>query len=319
MHMHHSTKCSETESESKVILLVGGHNNLGHALVNEMTGLYCLWERGLLEKSVLQEIWVGNHDFFGIREFLDPVSSRSRSRNVGNMKTTIHGYAGKGILFGFHFYRILTDFLQFYLDDFIPRIQQLHSPFVNTSLCPFNEEEPSPVILIVLRCGVHEDPQQVDKITRIIDRILGICPDARFVLEGFFLNHRHDWETLEVGYRERCGAQDMLETYRRVEKEIVERCHLSDKNYRSTIGMHIHEALAYHKTVSWGIFNVGSASTIGCWMSRIRGIEFGREDTERYREMDLVFHEDHPELVYKRTLELEDIDGFITLTSSKLD
>jgi hypothetical protein len=83
--------------------------------------------------------------------------------------------------------------------------------------------------------------------------------------------------------------------------------------------MHIHEALAYHKTVSWGIFNVGSASTIGCWISRIRGIEFGREDTERYREMDLVFHEDHPELVYKPTLELEDIDGFITMTSAKLD
>jgi hypothetical protein len=293
------------KEKNKIILLVAGHANLGHQFWNEMTGFHLLENYEMLEKT--DEVMFGNYDYFGMDQYITE-TYKKQCLMIGDLNS-LNEFRGCGVFYSYHFMKITSQFLSFYKKKFLPTLRTLST--FSTQLPPFNDIENK--ILIVLRREATFDNFFVDKIVSCIQMLRAKNLSLKFIFEGYFRNFSKEWKKVYSGNSTNSmSGSEMMNNYKDLVNVIVNKSCLTNNDYRSTIGMYVHEALSYHNNILMTLSHVGSAATIAGWIDNIPGIQFGRAQVEIYEGLDKVIYDSPMNMLYIPILNEDHVLKFYT-------
>jgi len=312
-------------NQPEIVTWYGYHNNMGHNLFNDITGLYILDKTGLINK--IDKIYIGENDPFYFHEYFKTL------KDVGEIterKTIVNGEIiyGCGIVFKYNHYFISNDCVEF-MGKFWEK-----SLVANRNIKKIRNEvdiirnryERYPIINIVLRAGHSIIENQVEFYTELINKILAIYPNAFFFFDGFCSNPYIDSNTILQQHGGRnISCADFIKDYTDVYNQIVNNVWIKsgfDKDfcevrYKSLIGLYSNEIQEYLKGTDYAIYHIGSGCTISGWLCNIPGYQFGRINTHMYKRCDEHVREEMCEIVYNSDIKIE-TDEIIRCLREKL-
>jgi hypothetical protein len=290
----------------RTVLLLGGCVNLGHQFWNEMTGLHLLEKENVLPKT--DDIFMGSYDFFGIHHYLKNKFNKE-PQFLGEL-STLDEYHGDGFFYAYHILKMTTEFFSFYQDIFLPVIKEIKSDrYITTHhLAPFPIEDRK--IVLMVRINKNNNEENERQLIQFIQVLRNQDPSLKFIFEGYFKNYMEDNDLL-VGIAENISTASQMEIqYNELIQNVIHKTNLTENDYRSTLGMYIHEAILYHNNVLMGIGNCGSGCTLGGWISKIPSLWYGRDDVTIYNQMDKSICEGFPPCSYIPELTEKDLISF---------
>ena len=87
--------------KSNINTIYCSHNNIGHHIFNDITGLYILYNSDLVKN--IDNVFIGPYDFFNIKKYFVNNKNNVIDTNI----TDLDGVIGKGILFKYNHFFIL--------------------------------------------------------------------------------------------------------------------------------------------------------------------------------------------------------------------
>ena len=300
--------------KDEVITWYGYHNNLGHNLFNDITGLYILHKTKLLNK--VDKLYIGENDPFFFHEYF---YNMKNSCEIIEKKNVVDGSVifGCGVVFKYNHYFISHDCVEF-LRGFSET-----SKVANRNLNKIrndveiikNSYERYPIINIVLRGGHLIIDNQVEFYTELINKILNIYPNAYFFFDGFCSNPYLEGNTILQQVEGRnISCNDFIREYGETYDKIVKNVwsgrdkDLCEVRYKSLIGLYSNEIKEYLSICDYAIYHIGSGCTISGWLCNVPGYEFGRINTHMYKYCDENVREDICEIVYNSSIKIETDD-----------
>jgi hypothetical protein len=282
------------------------HNNLGHQIFNDFTGLYLLSKSSILNET--NNIYIGPQDFLNFEEYIKynyPEINIVKSYNYN-----INEYDGlicRGIIYKYN-HHFVSNKLR----------EHFHENFLNNNLISTSDECKNILsslksnnylkLIIVLRCGsrnmIYQEDTIVELINQLNDKYNGCC---QIILSGFTkMNNEEKSNTSEikVGYFDQ-NYENIKDLYITLSENIVNRC--NNNNVFNINNFNLKETSLIIKECNFGLYQHGSACTIPAWLCHIPGINIGFHDWPRYIHMDKFITQDN-KMIY---LSDKDVIDFI--------
>ena len=284
-------KIDDYESFLKTLIKINttyycGHNNVGHNIFNDYSGLYLLEQSNILKKT--QIIRIGPHNSMCFKEyFLNKYpENKVLLYHDTNLFNNTHG---RGIVYKYN-HHFVSNNMRLYL----------YKNIKNNNLIPTNNytiklldilDKNTYKLLIVLRCGSRNMINQENQIIKFIEKFKKDYPTSIIILGGFIVNNE---KNVKVGYFNQ-SYQEIYNEYNKTANKIIDNCNYSD--IYNINNCNFKESLMISYKCNMAIYQHGSGSTIAAWLCNIHGISLGFHDMKRYISIDKYINQDN-KIVY---------------------
>ena len=272
------------------ISIYGYHNNLGHNLFNDISGLYILDQYNI--PKYIDKIIMGSHDVFYINKYFTKYQNINIDTSI-KLLECLNNTIGKGIVFKYnHFFlsNKCIDFLKNHLNTYFNILPSISNE-VN-----YIKKNFYPIIHIVLRIGSDEMINQDTVISDTINKLLLLYPNSYFILDGFL-------SSSNININDYIGIYPNIKTYNDIIKEYIDLVNSIEKminttNYKSLINLESYNIIKYLSIITYSILQVSSISCVSDWICNKPGIQFGRKSIKIYEKIDKNIKEDGPKIEY---------------------
>jgi hypothetical protein len=276
--------------ESLNITIYGYHNNLGHNLFNDISGLFILDYFSV--NKYLNKIILGDNDNFYINNYFQKYSNLIIDKSIKDLNI-LNSYIGRGIIFKYnHFFlsNKCIDFLKCHLD--------INFKIENNIYDEINYIKNNffPIIHIVLRIGTNELINQDIIISEVINKLSNIYPKIYFYLDGLCCSSNMDINSYIGTYPNIKTLKNIINDYNNLVNSIDSK--IKNKNYKSLINFESYNIIKYLSISTYSILQISSISCISAWICNIPGIQFGRKKIKIYEKIDSNIRENMVNIKY---------------------
>jgi hypothetical protein len=272
------------------ITIYGYHNNIGHNLFNDISGLFILDHFNI--NKYIDKVIMGNHDIFYINKYFEKYSNIKIDKSITDLKI-MNNNIYKGIIFKYnHFFlsnkciNFLKNHLQYNFN-----LDLNHKNEIN-----YIKENYYPIIHIVLRIGNDYMLNQDIIISEIINKLTIIYPKIFFYLDGLC-------SSSNINDNDLVGRHPYIKTFKNLKEDyinLVESINkkTNTKNYKSLIDDEAYIIIKYLEISTYSILQLSSISCLSAWICNIPGIQFGRKNIKIYEKIDSNIKENIAKIQY---------------------
>lgn len=255
------------------------HNNMGHQIFNDYTGLYLLQKTNILANT--DKFIIGPHDFLNFKEYFDNYFPKKQCISDDDI-TNYDNYLGRGIVYKYNYNFISYKTSEFIKSSIFYNNLLTISPAIKENIITLRKH-PGLKLLITIREGSRNLLDQKNQIVKLIDLIKKHFKHAKIILGGFVGDNKSKDKT-QVGYFNQ-SYTEIKDLYINTSNGII-----NDSIHKNDIininGLTLNETLMITGECNFALYSLGSGATIGAWISRVPGIEFGFHKIEIYKGMD---------------------------------
>jgi hypothetical protein len=275
------------------LTIYGYQNNLGHQIFNDFTGIYLLQQSEIFKKT--NKIFIGPYDSIELEKYFkfnypDIEIVKENTNNISEFDN----YIGKGIIYKYNDHFVSNKMRIYFYESIKNNTLYTNSKEFENILNKLQKPDKILKLLIVLRCGSRDMIDQAEVLVEFIKNVKNKYPDSQIILSGFTninnQNSEADLNDLKIGYFNQ-SYNEIKDKYLEISKKIIDNIespdiiNINDFNFR--------DSYLITKECNLAIYQHGSASTTGCWLCNIPGIEMGFHDPGRYIWMDKVINQEN--------------------------
>ena len=261
----------------ETITFYGHHNNIGHQIFNEYSGIYIIQKTKIFNNT--DKIILGPNNALHFNEYFSknyPDLNIVETNNINSFDNI----CGRGIVYKYNHHFVSED-MKLYL----------YNNIINNNLISMSEESKLIIqnlnknaikLLIILRCGSRNMVDQENTICDFIKMFKNDYPESTIILSGF-TNNNHKYDELNVGYFNQ-SYNDIKNQYIDTANSIIQKSEISD--IYNINDFNFKETFIISKICNFSIYQHGSASCIPAWLCNVPGIAIGFHDVNRYISID---------------------------------
>jgi len=272
-----NTLLMETPLEIKTFY--GFCNNIGHQVFNDYTGIYLLQKTNIFANT--DKFIIGPHDCLNFKEYFNYYFP-TKQCIVHDDITTYDNYIGRGVVYKYNYYFVSYKTSEFIKSSVFYNNILTISPSIKENINTLRKHQELK-LLITIREGSRNLIDQPEQFVIFINLIKNHFKHAKIILGGFTSDNKSK-DATHVGYFNQSYA-DIRDLYMKTSNYIINNSiHKSD--IININGLTFNETLLITNECNFGVYSLGSGATIGAWICRIPGIEFGYHRIEVYKDMD---------------------------------
>ncbi len=256
-----------TKNEKAKTVAVVGHNNLGHYIVNVLSGLEKQFDQ-LGNLSKVDKFLIHGAEYFGSTDNIFPEIPLDKIE-----RTTLTELSQDILEKNYFIFRLGNDCVSENLAD---RIYQTALNQCSPSLVAQVEEAKKcfPLVSISFRLYKRAWVSQIEGIASIISKLSADFPNLGVIFDGFSLGSSN----ADTGEIYSSFVKEQIKKENALVKQILGI--LSDQNIPiyNTVGCRMHESIVWANAVDFYIASMGANLTKSCTLARKPGVGFSNTD-----------------------------------------
>jgi hypothetical protein len=282
------------QTPPKSTTITGFQTNIGHNMINSMTGLFLMDIFNVIK--YIDNIIIGPLDIFDSKYIYEKYTT-----NISH-KHSLDEYNGvwnKGVVLSYYHFFLSSKFNSYirthfnssmtknenrlHIDDTLNNVHSIRNTYY-------------PIINIVLRVEKDYLPSQSRVISSIINKLVIDYPNAFILLDGLCNYSTKDANLNLPADLNGHTLAELHMSYNNLVKDISN--NITSQKYKSLIGLPYYEILHYTDIATACLYQTSSGTTIAEFISRKNGIHFGRRNGQIFIAMEKIIIEQYPNTKY---------------------